>query len=100
MLDRSVWAQCSAKLLHRGQRLHSLPPATECGISRIHALSFRGQSEAVCAWQEIKVCKGQLGAEQVILTVRQLALHHLQSHLDFWEGVRDHLLVRRNPKLG
>src|SRR6266851_8429398 len=100
MLDRSVRRQRSAKAFHRRQCLHPLPPSAEARVFRIHTLAFLGQSEAVRTRQEVKVRKGKVGTQQILLPVSQLALDDLKPDVDLRKRVRDHFLVGRDAQLG
>src|SRR5215471_3919887 len=100
MLDGSVRRQCGTKLSHGRMRLHPLAPSAEGRVFRIHALSFLGQSEGIRARQHVEVGQREIGPQQMILPVPQLAFQDLKAHLDFRKRMRDDLLVRRNAELG
>src|SRR5262245_31606364 len=100
MLDRRVRRQRGTKLSHGRKRLHPLPPSAEGREFRIHRLSFVRQSEGVRARQNVEVGKREIGPQQIILPVSQLAFQDLKAYLDLRKRVRNHFLVGRDAKLG
>jgi len=91
MLDRGTRRLRGTKAPQGRQGFHPLPPGADAREIRIHGLRFRRKAESVDDRQQVKICQGELRAEQTFLPVGQLALHDLQTDFDLWQCMRHDL---------
>jgi hypothetical protein len=99
---RARWARAVAgrhESAGRSAAPPSRPPFLDGREVRVHRLRFGSEAKGVSAGQEVIIRQAHLAAEQEALTVRQLALHHLQSDLDLRQSMCDDLFVGRDAKL-
>src|SRR6516165_1297950 len=98
--DRVTGRQDRSQFFCRRQDFHPLSPSAERRKFRIHRPGFFGQAEGKGARQNEEVGKRQLGAEQIVLSMRQLAFHHAERQFDLGQRMRHYFLIRRDAELG
>src|SRR5258706_13050406 len=99
MLNRLARWQCCPQLPRGRQVVHSLAPSAKCRIFWVHSFAFLGEAEGKRARQNEEIGKREFGAEQIVISMRQLAFQHAEPEFDLWQRVRHDLLFGGDAEL-